>query len=73
MEGKAFTIEMRVTRVVTLTATALQARDKANNLEFRHEIVGEITHWTVEKVIAAPVASETCASEPKPALSLNGI
>ncbi len=52
-EPKTFNVELEVTRVVTaaIEATdALAAREKANNLEFKHEIAGEITHWTVISV-----------------------
>lgn len=44
--SKIFTVELEVTRVVTAVIeaeNALAAREKANNLEFKHEITGEIT------------------------------
>lgn len=55
-EFKAFAVELEITRTVTAVIEAkdaLQAREKANNLEFKHEIVGEITHWVVKTVVKA--------------------
>lgn len=55
-ETKAFAVELEITRTVTVVIEAkdaLQAREKANNLEFKHEIVGEITHWVVRTVVKA--------------------
>ena len=55
-ELKAFAVELEVTRTVTAVIEAkdaLQAREKANNLEFKHEVVGEITHWVVRTVVKA--------------------
>lgn len=37
--------------VVIEAKDALQARETANKLEFKHEIVGEITHWVVKTVV----------------------
>lgn len=42
-----FTVELEITRTVAAVIEArdaLQARQKVNNLEFKHEIVGEITY-----------------------------
>jgi hypothetical protein len=50
---KSFVVEMEVTRSVTVVieaAGAAEARDKASNLEYGHEIVGEIVRWTVLNV-----------------------
>lgn len=45
---RSFTVELDVTRSVTVVieaASAQEARRKASNLEYRHEILGEITAW----------------------------
>ncbi len=58
-DEKVFTVEMEITRhvsVVISAADALKAREKAANLEFQHEIVGEITRWEVKRVTKKPDA-----------------
>ncbi|MBX9874158.1 MAG: hypothetical protein K2X84_04815 [Beijerinckiaceae bacterium] len=53
MEPKTFVVELEITRVVTVVIEAddaLAAREKASNLEFKHEVEGEITHWVVKTV-----------------------
>ncbi len=53
----SFTVELDITRAVTVVIEAddaLEARTKASNLDYRHEIVGEITHWVVKSVAPAP-------------------
>ena len=50
---KNFTVELEITRSVTVVieaSNAAEARDKASNLNFRHEITGEIVHWVVLNV-----------------------
>lgn len=50
---KSFTVEMEITRSVTVVieaATEQEARTKASDLDYRHEVVGEITHWVVRKI-----------------------
>jgi len=52
-DKRPYTVELEITRSVTVVIDArdaLEAREKANNLEFRHEHVGEITHWVVKSV-----------------------
>lgn len=56
-EEPQFTVELEITRHVTVVIAAadqLKAREKANNLEFKHEIVGEITRWDVKSVTPVP-------------------
>ncbi|MGY6251391.1 hypothetical protein ACXIUS_28295 [Bosea thiooxidans] len=55
-ELKAFRVELDITRVVTVVIeapNAMAAREKASNLEFDHEIAGEITQWAVKDVVEA--------------------
>ena len=45
---------MEITRTVTVdneTPNASKARQKANNLGFKQEFVGDIIHWGVKDVI----------------------
>jgi len=52
-ELQSFTVELEVTRSVTVVieaSNAAEARDKASNLNFKHEIIGEIVHWVVLSV-----------------------
>lgn len=56
-EPKTYCVELEVTRTVTAVIEAydaLVAREKANNLEFKHEIEGEITRWFVKAVDEVP-------------------
>lgn len=56
-DEKLFTVEMTITRHVTVVIPAtdmLKAREKANNLDFKHELIGEIAHWEVKRVSEAP-------------------
>lgn len=49
-----FVVELEVTRSVTVVIeakNAAEARDKASNLNYKHEIVGEIVHWVVLSVM----------------------
>ena len=51
--SREFTVEMEIMRHVTVVISAdsvLEARNKANNLDFAHEIVGEITFWNVLEI-----------------------
>lgn len=53
-EPNASSVEMEITRTVTVVIEAedaLQAQEKANNLEFKQEIVGEVTHRVVKPVV----------------------
>jgi len=48
-----FNVELEITRSVTAVieaSNAAEARDKASNLNFKHEIIGEIVHWVVLSV-----------------------
>jgi hypothetical protein len=57
---KSYTVELDVTRHVTVVIEAadpLKAREKAANLDFKHEIVGEITRWEVKRITPVKVAS----------------
>lgn len=50
---KTFKVTLDVTRTVTViieAADELEARRKASNLEYKHDVVGEITHWVVRTV-----------------------
>ena len=51
--AKTFKVTLDVTSTVTVVIEAadeLEARGKASNLEYKHEVVGEITHWVVRTV-----------------------
>lgn len=59
-DEKVFTVELEITRHVSVmisAADALKARERAANLEFKHEIVGEITRWEVKRVTERPDAA----------------
>lgn len=52
-QKKTYTVELEITRAVTVVIEAAsdqEARQKANDLDYRHEIVGEITRWAVKSV-----------------------
>lgn len=50
---RAYQVELEITRAVTVIVSAdseLEARQKANDLDYQHEIIGEITHWVVRSL-----------------------
>lgn len=54
-QKKAYTVELEITRAVTVVIEASsdqEARQKANDLDYRHEIVGEISRWAILSVTA---------------------
>lgn len=53
-EAETYEIQLEITRTVTVGSdgpNASKARQKANNLGFKQEVVGEIIHWGVKDVI----------------------
>ena len=53
-EAKTYQVQLEITRTVTVdieAPDASKAREKANNLEFEEEVIGEIIHWVVKHVV----------------------
>ncbi len=53
-EAKTYQVQLEITRTVTVKIAApdaSKAREKANNLEFEEEVVGDIIHWVVKDVV----------------------
>lgn len=53
-EAETYEIQLEITRTVTVDSeapNASKARQKANNLGFKQEVVVEIIHWGVKDVI----------------------
>lgn len=64
---KQYSIQMEITRIATVVVEAASesdARARANDLTYKHELVGEIIRWRVIGVAGAGDADTTDVEDP---------